>query len=111
MRPRRHRNDFFSDDEGLNPMDYVSNLSDVMLILAVGIMLALIVRWNVDITPPDTSTAAGDPLQAEAAFTEDELDRMRDDATESPDSLEKRGELYYDAETGTYYIVESGSGA
>lgn len=108
MRPRRHRNDFFSDDEGLNPMDYVSNLSDVMLILAVGIMLALIVHWNVDITPTD---AASDPLQAEAAFTEEELDSMRDDATESPDALEKRGELYYDAETGTYYIVESGNGA
>lgn len=110
MRPRRHRNDFFSDDEGLNPMDYVSNLSDVMLILAVGIMLALIVHWNVDITPQDSS-AASDPMQAEAVFTEDELDSMRDDATESPDVLEKRGELYYDAETGTYYIVESGSGA
>ena len=109
MRPKRHRRDFFSDDEGLNPMEYVSNLSDVMLILAVGIMLALIVRWNVDITPPDS--AGGDPLQAEAAFTEDELDSMRDDATESPDALEKRGELYYDAETGTYYIVESGNGA
>ena len=36
--------------EDVNPMNYLSNLSDVMLILAVGIMLALVVHWNVDIT-------------------------------------------------------------
>ena len=107
MRPKRCRKNFFSDDEELNPMEYVSNLSDVMLILAVGIMLALIVRWNVDITP--TVSSEDTSLDAEAAFTQEELDNMRSEATESSDDLEKRGEIYYDAETGTYYIVESGS--
>ena len=38
------------DSEDVNPMNYISNLSDAMLILAVGIMLALIVHWNVDIS-------------------------------------------------------------
>ena len=31
------------DSEDVNPMNYISNLSDAMLILAVGIMLALFV--------------------------------------------------------------------
>ena len=37
--------------EDVNPMNYLSNLSDVMLILAVGIMLALVVHWWIRTTP------------------------------------------------------------
>ena len=39
-----------SDDAPGNPMDSISNLADAMLVLAVGIMLALIINWNVDIS-------------------------------------------------------------
>ena len=42
-----------SDDAPVNPMDSISNLADAMLVLAVGIMLALIINWNVDIPRPD----------------------------------------------------------
>ena len=49
MKRRRRRGDRFSD-ESVDPMNYVSNLSDAMLVLAVGMMLALIVHWNVDIS-------------------------------------------------------------
>ena len=38
------------DGESVDPMQYLSNLSDAMLVLAVGMMLALIVHWNVDIS-------------------------------------------------------------
>ena len=30
-----------------NPMDGVSNMSDAMLVLAVGIMLALVINWKI----------------------------------------------------------------
>ena len=33
-----------SDDAPVNPMDSISNLADAMLVLAVGIMLALIIN-------------------------------------------------------------------
>ena len=49
MKRRRRRGERFSD-ESVDPMNYVSNLSDAMLVLAVGMMLALIVHWNVDIS-------------------------------------------------------------
>ena len=101
--------------EDVNPMNYLSNLSDVMLILAVGIMLALVVHWNVDIT------ASGGQAQGNTwengsvlvdkdhavTMTDEELARLQEQSgvTGGGESLEKRGEVYYDAETGTYYIV------
>ena len=101
--------------EDVNPMNYLSNLSDVMLILAVGIMLALVVHWNVDIT------ASGGQAQGNTGengsvlvdkdhavtMTDEELARLQEQngVTGGGESLEKRGEVYYDAETGTYYIV------
>lgn len=35
-------------DEDVNPMETVANLSDVMLVLAVALMLAIIARANLD---------------------------------------------------------------
>ena len=103
------------DGKDVNPMNYLSNLSDVMLILAVGIMLALVVHWNVDIT------ASGGQAQGNTGengsvlvdkdhavtMTDEELARLQEQngVTGGGESLEKRGEVYYDAETGTYYIV------
>ena len=48
----RRRRSRFRETEDINPMNFVSNLSDVMLILAVGIMLALILHWKVEIKEP-----------------------------------------------------------
>ena len=71
MKRRRRRGERFSE-ESVDPMNYVSNLSDAMLVLAVGMMLA---------------------------STEGETD----------EGMEKLGEVYYDAETGKYYIIENGN--
>ena len=46
LRERRRRR----QEAEVNPMDGVANLADAMLVLAVGIMLALILNWNVDIS-------------------------------------------------------------
>lgn len=111
------------DNEDVNPMNYISNLSDAMLILAVGIMLALIVHWNVDISTGGRSdNTAGDSVAADGkggqsiidrddavSFTPEELDRMDATEGENDEGMEKLGEVYYDAATGKYYIIESGS--
>ena len=46
LRQRRTR----EAEAAVNPMDGLGNLADAMLVLAVGIMLALIINWKVDIT-------------------------------------------------------------
>ena len=37
-------------DEDFNPMEGMANLADVMLVFACGLILALIINWNVDMT-------------------------------------------------------------
>ena len=75
MKRRRHRGDRFSD-ESVDPMNYVSNLSDAMLVLAVGMMLALIVHWNVDIsTGGRSSENVGETVAAEGQGGQSAIDR------------------------------------
>ena len=124
MRRGRRTRRRFAEEEG-NPMNYLSNLSDAMLVLAVGIMLALIVHWNVDIsTSGGTMSDSGQSYAADGEggnsaidrdsavnFSQDERDNMQSqDKLDSSDTgMEKLGEVYYDAATGQYYIVENGS--
>ena len=124
MRRGRRTRRRFSEEE-VNPMNYLSNLSDAMLVLAVGIMLALIVHWQVDIsTSGGTMSDSGQSYAADGEggnsaidrdsavnFSQDELDNMQSqDKLDSSDTgMEKLGEVYYDAATGQYYIVENGS--
>ena len=93
-----------SDPPG-NPMDSGSNLADAMLVLAVGIMLALIINWNVDISAGTTDTAASaDPA---ISFEQDDLTESQDDAKTIEGDLTEMGKVYYDQQTGMYYIVEN----
>ena len=85
--------------EDVNPMNYVSNLSDVMLILAVGIMLALILHWNVNI---DTSTESTGDDSSTVTFDDSDLENKEG----VPDSAELMGNVFYDPDTGKYYIVK-----
>ena len=86
-----------SDDAPVNPMDSISNLADAMLVLAVGIMLALIINWNVDIS------SAGPAI----SFVQDDLTESQSSAGTIEGDLTEMGKVYYDKETGTYYIVEN----
>lgn len=94
------RRGHFDDGEDINPMNYVSNLSDVMLILAVGIMLALILHWNVPVG--NSEQEAEENGQNTITFTDNDLDEQ----TELPDDLSQVGNVYYDSKTGKYYIVQ-----
>ena len=86
----------------VNPMDGVANLADAMLVLAVGIMLALILNWNVDIS---AVRGQADP-ETEEALTFSEEDLTQSEAQEGQGELKKLGAVYYDPETGLYYIIE-----
>lgn len=113
MRRQRNRRRF--EDEGVNPMNYISNLSDAMLVLAVGMMLALIVHWNVDIGSGTETGRTSEPTSQTQidrdnapSFTDDDL-KETEQPSESGE-LEKLGEVYYDAATGKYYIIENSNG-
>ena len=92
MKRRRRRGERFSD-ESVDPMNYVSNLSDAMLVLAVGMMLALIVHWNVDIsTGGRSSENVGETVAAEGQGGQSAIDR--DNALSfTPEELEQKSGL------------------
>ena len=98
LRARRMR----GEESPVNPMDGLGNLADAMLVLAVGIMLALILNWKLDIT----TVSAQEPEPTEAPIAIDEQD-MRDTDTQELDQekLQRVGALYYDEESGAFYAV------
>ena len=92
LRPYRKQDDF-------NPMDGMANLADVMLVFACGLILALIINWNVDVSSISTQ-------QPEATY---EVEGVESDSTQTIDGesqLEEMGTIYKDPETGKYYVVE-----
>ena len=102
----------FRNQEDVNPMNYMSNLSDVMLVLAVGIMLALVVAWNVDIstTAPNASANMSQVEQLQDEVLEmDVTNQQSDDAVSVDDfGLMEYGTVYMD-EQGNLYVIPSGN--
>ena len=91
----------FDHREQVDPMSAVANLVDAMLVLAVGIMLALIVSWNLNIAENGQVSDNARKEDALSDFTEEDI---KD--TEVPqDKLEKQGTVYYDPDTDKYYII------
>lgn len=90
-----------------NPMEGLSNLADVMLVLAVGIMLALIINWNVDISAVKAKDDARKKVDTEKAltFSEDQLESASGKDGMDDQKLKQIGSVYYDEATGTYYVV------
>lgn len=93
-------------------MTYMANLSDAMLVLAVGIMLALVISWNVQISSNGKVTANKSSTEvsaddASAQFKENDMKETDEKDLKDSSKLEKAGEVYYDSATGTYYIMKS----
>lgn len=86
-----------SRGEDVNPMNYLTNLADAMLVLAVGIMVALVLHWNVQLQ----SAEMQDDADQTESFKQDEMQG----AEKVPESAAPAGEVFYDAETDTYYFV------
>jgi hypothetical protein len=87
-----------------NPLEGVANLVDVMLVIAVGLMLALVVNWNVDIAAkPGESAVRGEEITAPGGLS-GEGERLDDDTRYE----ELNVAVYRDPVTGKLYMVEKG---
>lgn len=82
-------------EENLDPSSALVNLSDCMLVLAVGLMVALIAHYGVDLSNQSSATAAEEVM-------------IHVDATgpDGEDQYEDLGVVYRDKQTGQMYIVK-----
>lgn len=103
----RFKTSQFDDSNDVNPMDGVSNMSDCMLVLAVGIMLAVVINWKVDIKAAYSATNT-------EKVNEDEMLEIDEENTKSSNNVsyedleskyKKSGTVYTDVYTGKTYVV------
>ena len=104
MKSSRFGGEIFSEGDGGGLLEGVANLADVMLVLACGLMLALVINWNVDITPgrPEEPPLANE-IQAELEFTSSDGENLDADA-----DYEELGRVYRDPATGKLYLISDG---
>lgn len=108
----RHRissdDDIFETSEEVNPMDTVANISDVMLVLAVGMMMALVLAWNVNIA--DVTSAKVNEMDPATEIQEDEFvvddSQAADNNSLNELGLSEYGKVYVD-EDGKLYVLKS----
>lgn len=82
-------------------MEGVGNMADAMLVFACGILLALIMSWNVDVS--DTGEITKSP---EAKYEVEGMENGKTEQVDANKNLEEMGKVYRDPETGKYYVVE-----
>jgi len=92
-------------EEDINPMDGLANLADIMLVLSAGLLLALIINWNIDIGESSSEAVAvtqGQEVSGEG-LTQNESNKSVDYS-----QYKKMGVVYKDPSTGKLYMVASG---
>lgn len=94
LRPNRRQEDF-------SPMEGVGNMADAMLVFACGLLLALIMSWNVDVSE---TGKIGDKPQAK--YEVEGIDEQAEAVIEDQNELEEMGKVYKDPKTGKYYVIE-----
>ena len=81
-------------EEDVNPNSYLTNLADCMLVMSVGLLVALVAHYGVDLQTPDESTSG------------QEVSMDADGDGQIDDSFEEAGKVYRDSATGKYYMVQ-----
>lgn len=105
MKKKKYRNNFDWEDSEVNPMDGMANLSDVMLCLAVGIMIALITHWNVDIGTGSVPTVNRGNAEE---LSEDSINKVNpEDANVNTtgEGFQELGKVYRDPQSGKIYMI------
>ena len=99
--PRRRSFEGFEEEE-ISPTEGLINLVDAMLVFSCGLLLALVMFWQVDLSnPPLTELEQGAEVTA--------LDEVQEEIEKSEaggTGYEKMGTVYRDPETGQLYMLE-----
>lgn len=108
MKNRLNNGVQFENDDSGNPMEGVSNMSDAMLVLAVGIMLALVINWKIDIKEVYSGQEKKETIDTSKLQEFDSNDVILNNSASYEDiesKYVKSGTVYTDIYTGKTYIV------
>lgn len=87
-------------DEDVDPISGLANMSDAMLVLACGLLMALVLFYQVDLSAPPAAPAP------EAAETVTSMEQAAADGVAEGSGYSRVGSVYLDEETGTMYMVK-----
>lgn len=87
-------------EEDFNPMEGVGNMADAMLVFACGLIIALILSWNVNLTDQ------GIEQTHDIKYNVDSIEENKETTIDNKNQLEEMGKVYRDPETGKYYVIE-----
>ena len=85
--------------EDFNPMEGLGNLADAMLVFACGLLLALIINWNVEVSETGE-------IQQQDKYEIEGFDENNSQTIDGETNLEEMGTVYKDPATGKYYVIE-----
>ena len=86
-------------EDMVDPNSYITNIADCMLVLVLGLLVALVSRYGVDLQNPDQSQDKVPDMTG----VEVDMDENQDGVID--DRFAAGGTVYYDTVTGNYYYV------
>lgn len=89
----------YAESEDVNPSSYLANLSDVMLVLACGLMIALVVAWSVKL-PSSTEVVEGDKVEVS------DVEDITGQEDVGGSGYNQLGMVYQDPNTGKMYLIQ-----
>ena len=88
--------------EEVDPMSSLGNIGDIMLVFACGLMVALVVAWNVDL-------GKFTQVQMDQEIQQDDIEQITEELYGEGNAFVEMGTVYQDPVTGKYYLVENES--
>ncbi len=94
----------FVDQEDVDPRVGLVNLADVMLVFACGLMLALVIHWNVNVGVTELEDAEMTEIE------EENVTNMAENFTKDGSTYNELGTVYQDPTTGQMYLLQEDAG-
>ena len=88
--------------EEVDPMSSMGNMGDIMLVFACGLMVALVVAWNVDL-------GKFTQVEMDQSTEVDDVEQITEMLYGEGNAFIEKGTVYQDPATGKYYLVEEGA--
>ena len=83
-------------------MSSLGNIGDIMLVFACGLMVALVVAWNVDL-------GKFTQVQMDQEIQQDDIEQITEQLYGEGNAFVEKGTVYQDPVTSKYYLVEDES--